>query len=67
MSHASFSQAQRRRSLANVIPFPRPRRAVLTPVMNDDGHVTGFDLGWITISRELAVRIARMAAAGAHE
>jgi len=38
---------------------------VLRPITNDDGHVTGFDLGWITISRELALRIGRMAGAGA--
>ena len=60
-----FFQAQRQRPLANVIPFPRPRRAVLTPVRNDDGHITGFDLGWITISRELAIRIVELVRAEA--
>jgi hypothetical protein len=65
MSHASSSHPQQPCSLAKVMPFSRPRRAVLTPVRNDDGHITGFDLGWITISRELAIRIARMVAAGA--
>jgi hypothetical protein len=65
MSNVFFTPIQRPLPLGNVIPFPKPRRAVLRPVTNDDGHVTGFDLGSITISRELAIRIGRMAEAGA--
>jgi hypothetical protein len=64
MSDEFFSPIQRPPRLGNVIAFDRPRRAVLRPVTNDDGHVTGFDLGWITISRELALRIGRMAGEG---
>ena len=42
-------------------PAEFPRRPVLLPVKNDDGHSVGYDLGWVYIGEAATVALSRIA------